>query len=224
MNINDFNAKNRSDMVQRIIKKKLNEGKFYHTCPYCGANLDPGEKCDCQQSKAREPLTKPTTKKDQVKGQLEINLDESIDVSKMSAEEIGKKLQELNELKAKHLEADDMPSFYFENIDAQIKKLTAEMEKFKCKCKKINESRLPSNPNKDPQFGVPEQKKFPLFDESHVRSAIKFFNYVDAEYEQKLARNIIAKMKKYNIPYDSVGKENKLYNYIPESFKNKKEE
>ena len=20
---------------------------YYHTCPYCGANLDPGEKCDC---------------------------------------------------------------------------------------------------------------------------------------------------------------------------------
>lgn len=21
---------------------------YYHTCPYCGANLDPNEKCDCQ--------------------------------------------------------------------------------------------------------------------------------------------------------------------------------
>lgn len=20
---------------------------IYHTCPYCGANLDPDEKCDC---------------------------------------------------------------------------------------------------------------------------------------------------------------------------------
>lgn len=20
---------------------------YYHTCPYCGANLDPGERCDC---------------------------------------------------------------------------------------------------------------------------------------------------------------------------------
>lgn len=20
----------------------------YRTCPYCGANLDPGERCDCQ--------------------------------------------------------------------------------------------------------------------------------------------------------------------------------
>lgn len=21
---------------------------YYHTCPICGANLDPGEKCDCE--------------------------------------------------------------------------------------------------------------------------------------------------------------------------------
>ena len=20
---------------------------YYHTCPYCGAHLDPGERCDC---------------------------------------------------------------------------------------------------------------------------------------------------------------------------------
>ena len=22
---------------------------YYHTCPHCGANLDPGEKCDCNE-------------------------------------------------------------------------------------------------------------------------------------------------------------------------------
>lgn len=22
---------------------------YYWTCPYCGANLDPGEKCDCDR-------------------------------------------------------------------------------------------------------------------------------------------------------------------------------
>lgn len=24
---------------------------FYKTCPHCGDNLDPGEKCDCQDTK-----------------------------------------------------------------------------------------------------------------------------------------------------------------------------
>ena len=23
--------------------------EYYRTCPICGANLDPGEKCDCQE-------------------------------------------------------------------------------------------------------------------------------------------------------------------------------
>jgi len=25
---------------------------YYHTCPYCGANLDPGEHCDCEQKES----------------------------------------------------------------------------------------------------------------------------------------------------------------------------
>ena len=27
---------------------------YYHTCPYCGANLDPNEKCDCQDTEVTE--------------------------------------------------------------------------------------------------------------------------------------------------------------------------
>lgn len=25
---------------------------YYRSCPHCGANLDPGEKCDCNRSAA----------------------------------------------------------------------------------------------------------------------------------------------------------------------------
>ena len=32
-------------------ERLISEGKYYHTCPDCGANLDPGEKCDCQKEK-----------------------------------------------------------------------------------------------------------------------------------------------------------------------------
>ena len=28
--------------------------EYYRTCPICGANLDPGEKCDCQEPDALE--------------------------------------------------------------------------------------------------------------------------------------------------------------------------
>lgn len=27
---------------------------YYRTCPYCGANLDPGERCDCQDEEQRD--------------------------------------------------------------------------------------------------------------------------------------------------------------------------
>ena len=28
---------------------------FYKTCPHCGANLDPGERCDCQDKEETAP-------------------------------------------------------------------------------------------------------------------------------------------------------------------------
>lgn len=86
--------------------------------------------------------------------------------------------------------------------------------------KKLTESRLPSDPNKDPEFGIPEQKKYPLYDKAHVEAAISLFGHVEPKFEEKLARAIIAKMRKYNIPFEKVGKENRLYKYIPESFRN----
>lgn len=36
---------------------------FYNSCPYCGANLDPGEKCDCLEEKTSEAEYKKTIKK-----------------------------------------------------------------------------------------------------------------------------------------------------------------
>ncbi len=45
----------------------LTEAKrtYYHTCPHCGANLDPGERCDCQDNKPAKGIYKwPAKKKD----------------------------------------------------------------------------------------------------------------------------------------------------------------
>ena len=66
----------------------------------------------------------------------------------------------------------------------------------------------------DSVFGVPEQRKFPLDSEEHVRSAIKFFNYVDPKYEKELANNIKKAMKKYNINDVKIGEKNRLSKYI----------
>ncbi|MBR6289274.1 MAG: NUDIX domain-containing protein [Acholeplasmatales bacterium] len=65
----------------------------------------------------------------------------------------------------------------------------------------------------DSAFGVPSKRKFPLDTEAHVRSAIKFFNYVDPEDEAELARRIIAAMKKFNITDVKVSDKNRFSKY-----------
>lgn len=69
------------------------------------------------------------------------------------------------------------------------------------------------------KYGVPEQKKFPMPDADHVRSAIRFFNYVEPRYEKELASAILRRMKEYGLSFDdfTVGKENRFSKYIPES-------
>lgn len=68
------------------------------------------------------------------------------------------------------------------------------------------------------KYGVPEQKKFPMPDAKHVRSAIKFFNYVDPKYEKELALAILRRMKEYGMSFNdfTVGEENRFSKYIPE--------
>lgn len=80
-----------------------------------------------------------------------------------------------------------------------------------------------SEEDKEKKFGVPEQKKFPLPDADHVKSAIRFFNYVDPKYEKELAEAILDRMKEYGIVLGediSVGDENRFKKYIPEEEKN----
>lgn len=76
------------------------------------------------------------------------------------------------------------------------------------------ESRLPHSDSVDPEFGLPEEKKYPLFDKEHVLSAIKFFNYVSADKEKELAEAIIKKMAEYDISEKVVGEKNNLKKYF----------
>jgi len=70
----------------------------------------------------------------------------------------------------------------------------------------------------DSEFGLPNKRKYPLNDKKHVLSAIRLFNYVDEKDEKELSKNIIERMKKYNIPKDSVGEKNRLYKYLNEDY------
>jgi len=68
-------------------------------------------------------------------------------------------------------------------------------------------------------YGVPELKKFPMPDKKHVKSAIRFFNYVDPKYEKELAEAILEKAKEFGLDLESdisVGDENRFGKYISE--------
>lgn len=86
----------------------------------------------------------------------------------------------------------------------------------------LNESSLLQEETKrsqipDNEFGIPQERKYPLDTESHVRSAVKMFNYVEPKYEEQLAKAVIKKMKKFGIKDMKISKENRLYKYINES-------
>jgi uncharacterized Fe-S center protein/ribosomal protein S18 acetylase RimI-like enzyme len=72
------------------------------------------------------------------------------------------------------------------------------------------------NKLKDSDFGLPLLRKYPMPDAAHVRSAIKFFNYVDKKNEAELAKNIKKKAKEYGVDI-KVGETNRLKNYVTES-------
>ena len=68
----------------------------------------------------------------------------------------------------------------------------------------------------DSAFGLPNKRKYPIHDKKHLKSAIRFFNYVDKEDEKELANNIIKQAKKLDVEI-SVGKNNRLKKYLTES-------
>lgn len=67
------------------------------------------------------------------------------------------------------------------------------------------------------KYAIPEERKFPMPDKAHVRSAIRFFNYVEPKYEKQLADAILERMKEYSMSFDDfgVGDENRFKKYIP---------
>lgn len=84
----------------------------------------------------------------------------------------------------------------------------------------FHEAKLSSKQRKkidDSDFGLPDKRKYPMPDASHVKAAIRMFNHCDPSDEAELAKRIKSKMKKYGISTDTVGENNRLYKYIHES-------
>lgn len=83
--------------------------------------------------------------------------------------------------------------------------------------KEIAHSDISEEKEDKKKFGLPDLKKYPMPDPDHVKSAIRFFNYVDPKHEKELAEAILERMKEYNMSFEDfgVGDENRFKNYIP---------
>ena len=69
-------------------------------------------------------------------------------------------------------------------------------------------SELPDN-----AFGIPEDRKYPLDTEQHVKSAIKLFGHAEESKKKKLAQNIRSAAKKYDI---TIPENTQCYKYLNE--------
>lgn len=68
----------------------------------------------------------------------------------------------------------------------------------------------------DDQFGLPEDRKYPLNDAKHVRLAVKMFGHCEEGKRKKLAGNILKAAEKHGISI-KVGKNNPMAEYVPET-------
>ena len=67
---------------------------------------------------------------------------------------------------------------------------------------------------KDNQFGIPEDRKFPLDSEKHVMSAIKLFGHAEESKKKALAKRIKTAANKYDI---KIPETTQVYKYLNES-------
>lgn len=82
------------------------------------------------------------------------------------------------------------------------------MDKYDEIIKIISEAKMSAkerNSLPDSAFGLPEERKYPLTDAAHVRSAIRLFGHCPEEKKPMLARRIARAAKKFGvtIPADS---------------------
>lgn len=65
----------------------------------------------------------------------------------------------------------------------------------------LNKSELRELRSSD--FGIPEERAFPMPDAAHVRAAEAYFRYAADEHKPQLARNILKKAEEYGVHVES---------------------
>lgn len=84
-----------------------------------------------------------------------------------------------------------------------FKKLKGKMSQGNQKV--VTESKLSTNDRErleDSDFGLPEERKFPINDENHIRQAIKMFSYCPKKKRKELRKNINRKIEELGLDID----------------------
>lgn len=55
----------------------------------------------------------------------------------------------------------------------------------------------------DSDFGLPEDREYPMPDATHVRAAESYFRYASDQKKPELARNILKKAKEFGVDVES---------------------
>lgn len=133
---------------------------------------------------------------------------------KIENKQYGIYLQTLLELKNKEDKKSDKPVIMIkENYNTA--KLMADIINENTKSLLVNEKALTSKQRKNldnSDFGIPEERKFPLTDKKHVLMAIRYFYSCEQKYRKKLANNINNKAKQFDMKIN-VSKSNPFYEY-----------
>lgn len=98
----------------------------------------------------------------------------------------------------------------------ETKKVVLEdylLKDLRYKLANLGEAEMP--PMEQREFGIPEEKKYPLYDKKHVESAIKLFGFVQPKHEEQLAKAIIRQAEKLGVDLSMVGEDNRLHKYLP---------
>ena len=70
----------------------------------------------------------------------------------------------------------------------------------------------------DSEFGLPDERKYPLNDAAHVKAAIKMFSHCPDDKKKQLANRITRAMTKFNID-TKFDEKSPMYNYVSNKFK-----
>ena len=68
---------------------------------------------------------------------------------------------------------------------------------------KENENKVLTGLFNDSDFGLPEERKYPMPDATHVRAAESYFRYATDQQKPELARNILRKAKEFGVDVGS---------------------